>query len=285
MRLVACSQCRTQYDVSLLGAETFACRCGASVANRALEARDQPVHRCSSCGGPVAADASRCPYCRGAIVRDPKLLSLICPGCFARNTEASRFCTACGIAFDPQPVALAPVGTACVKCEGTMHATRVGGIETHECSSCHGLWVPGERFDELVERAIEARRNLTTPFPRVEAGNPMTERVAYRRCPTCSQLMARRNYRQRSGVIIDQCRDHGTWLDPDELELIAGFVRSGGLERAAATEIEVGLVSAKKKDVRPELVRMLTKPQSVPVTPGYRVLQSISAFLSDLLGR
>jgi len=30
---------------------------------------------------------------------------------------------------------------------------------------------------------------------------------------------------------------------------------------------------------------MLTKPQSVPVTPGYRVLQSLSAFLSHLLGR
>ena len=41
-------------------------------------------------------------------------------------------------------------------------------------------------------------------------------------------FMHRRNYRKSSGVIVDECREHGTWLDPDELEQIAGFILSGG---------------------------------------------------------
>ena len=44
--------------------------------------------------------------------------------------------------------------------------------------------------------------------------------------------MTRRNYGQRSGVIIDLCRDHGVWLDHSELEKILDFVRQGGLDQA-----------------------------------------------------
>jgi hypothetical protein len=40
--------------------------------------------------------------------------------------------------------------------------------------------------------------------------------------------MQRRNFRRSSGVIIDRCFDHGTWLDADELEQITGFILSGG---------------------------------------------------------
>jgi Zn-finger nucleic acid-binding protein len=284
VRLIACAQCHTQYDVSSFAGETFACRCGTLVRNEALKAVEAPIHRCGSCGGPVASDATNCPYCRGEIVREPKLLSLICPECFARNTEASRFCTSCGIPFEPLSVALPAMTSQCVRCDGTLHASRVGGIEVYECAKCHGLWVPEDRFDQLIERAIDARKCLTTPFPRVGGGNPVAERVEYRRCPTCTQLMLRKNYRHRSGVVIDQCREHGTWLDADELEQIAGFVRSGGLEKAIATEVEVGLVASKKKrEPRSELVRILSERQPASATGIHPLLRSLSAFLNHLL--
>ena len=42
--------------------------------------------------------------------------------------------------------------------------------------------------------------------------------------------MQRRNYRKCSGIILDVCHSHGTWLDADELEQIAGFiVEKGGV--------------------------------------------------------
>lgn len=282
MRLIACSECHTQYDVSSLASATFACRCGALVRNETLQAVDQPVHRCGSCGGPVAADAGICPYCRGEIVREKKLLSLICPECFARNTEASRFCTACGVRFEPLSPSLPAMTSGCVRCDGTLHATRVGGIEVHECSKCHGLWVPENHFDQLVEKAIEARKSLATPFPRVGGGNPTAERVEYRRCPICSQLMLRKNYRHRSGVVIDQCREHGTWLDADELEQIAGFVRSGGLEKAIASEVEIGLAASKKSKATPDFVRLLTEKHGSS-TSSHPMLRSLSAFLNHIL--
>jgi hypothetical protein len=40
--------------------------------------------------------------------------------------------------------------------------------------------------------------------------------------------MLRRNFRRSSGVILDVCAEHGSWLDADELEQITGFILSGG---------------------------------------------------------
>ena len=45
-----------------------------------------------------------CDYCGSEIVRDTGKLSLICPECFGRNEEQSRFCTGCGVAFQPYQV-------------------------------------------------------------------------------------------------------------------------------------------------------------------------------------
>jgi hypothetical protein len=48
--------------------------------------------------------------------------------------------------------------------------------------------------------------------------------------------MLRENFRKTSGVVVDRCREHGTWLDADELEQVAGFILSGGLERRRESE-------------------------------------------------
>jgi len=240
VRLVACPSCRTQYDVTDRAEPRFACSCGATVENRLPAAVDAEVRRCAACGGLLARGASRCEWCRAEIERDPLRLGLICPECYARNGEAARYCAACGLAFRPQPLPEPEPTLACVDCGTDLVVRAVGDVRVHECGRCGGVWAPGERLDRLVDRAIEARARTVAdgepPRPRRDGGNPLEEAVRYRRCPTCRQYMARRNYRRISGVILDRCPEHGTWLDADELERIAGFVLAGGLERARRAE-------------------------------------------------
>ena len=105
-----------------------------------------------------------------------------------------------------------------------------------ECSRCNGLWVPGKSFDGLVKRAIEAQRASPS------AGLGMAEerrrktafnrKVEYRKCPVCRGTMQRKNFARRSGIIVDWCGKHGTWLDADELEDLASYILAGGLESA-----------------------------------------------------
>lgn len=235
MQLIACETCHAQYDVSNVAAETIDCRCGAVLANRPLVAVDAKIHRCAACGAAVGERAKSCDFCGASIVRegDPRKLSLICPECCARNANDARFCTACGVGFHPEPIPSNAVELGCPVCDALMPAQSVAGIAVNECTSCGGLWVPGEHFDRLVTRAIEQRKQrdpsaaLATP-PRVKGANPAAQRVEYRRCPVCAAQMLRRNFRKSSGVILDVCAEHGSWLDADELEQITGFILSGG---------------------------------------------------------
>ena len=117
-----------------------------------------------------------------------------------------------------------------------MHAREVAGQLVQECERCLGLWAPEGTFEALVDRAAAVGRERDATgagiAPRVAGGNPASVGVAYRRCPICDEFRARRNFRKRSGVIVDRCRAHGTWLDAHELERIAGFVLSGRSARA-----------------------------------------------------
>ncbi len=231
MRLVACRECHTQYDASQVAEERIRCHCGASIENRAPEAVDVPVQRCSACGAALAPDSEHCGYCDSAIEREPGKLSLICPECFARNRESSRFCGGCGVAFRPQPLLVPGEKLRCPACEREMQPRAINGIGVSECLVCHGLWVPGESFDALLEQAIAGWRAQAAPARplagRLRRRAALPDKLVYRRCPRCASPMTRKNFGRASGVIVDWCGEHGTWLDADELEAIADFILSG----------------------------------------------------------
>jgi Zn-finger nucleic acid-binding protein len=240
VRLVACPDCRTQYDVETLDGPTVACRCGATVDAKPRAAVDAKIERCASCGALVGPDADHCEYCTAVIVRDRRRMNLLCPGCYAANEENARFCAACGLEFRPEPLPGSMPELKCVDCAEPLAVRSVGGVFVQECPKCRGVWAAAAVFEDLVDRAILARREakerFARPQPRATSGNPVAGGVKYRRCPVCNELMARRNFQRRSGVIVDRCVEHGLWLDENELEQIAGFILSGGMEKAQAAE-------------------------------------------------
>jgi Zn-finger nucleic acid-binding protein len=60
-----------------------------------------------------------------------------------------------------------------------------------------------------------------------EAGE-IERKVVYLKCPVCGELMNRRSYGARSGVVADICKDHGIWLDGGELGRILKWAKAGG---------------------------------------------------------
>ena len=241
MKLTACPSCHAQYDVEGLSQTTFRCACGQEVSSTPPAARDSEVRRCAACGALVGDKERSCSFCRASVVREPERSGPVCPECYARNPERARHCVACGIAILPQPVRTSDVALACPVCPDRpdLAARQIGGMWVHECPTCLGLWAPGDVMDRLVERVREQRRaagvGAAASAPEHERRAAWQERVAYRRCPECGANMLRKNFGKRSGVILDWCGGHGTWLDANEMEDVAAFVLAGGLERAAAS--------------------------------------------------
>jgi Zn-finger nucleic acid-binding protein len=241
VKLVACRSCHSQFDVTHVETPTFDCRCGATIQNETLVGVDAAVRRCGACGALLREKAEACDYCNAAVVQSAELtLSLLCPECFARNAESAKFCTGCGVEFRPEPLPQeqeAPLH--CPACAGDdeLAVRGVGGVWVRECGKCNGLWVAGDRFDSLVSRALEAAKlRAAQGIPVAAPKRQSVQReFQYRNCPACAERMHRKNYGKRSGVIVDWCGQHGTWLDADELEQIAGFIAGGGLRDAVGS--------------------------------------------------
>jgi Zn-finger nucleic acid-binding protein len=75
-------------------------------------------------------------------------------------------------------------------------------------------------------------------------------RVTYAPCPQCGQLMNRLNFARCSGVIVDICKQHGTWFDRDELRQIVEFLRAGGMD--VARQKEKVEIEAQREQLRQE---------------------------------
>lgn len=168
--------------------------------------------RCSACTALVSAGASFCPLCGDPLAA-------------AQAGEAALACPACSghvmVEWRLQPSARQPMGHA-----------------VHGCRQCGGVWVDRSTLDVMVESASEqgAGDGRAPGVQRRELS--MQTKVVYRTCTVCGHAMNRRNFARISGVIVDECRVHGTFFDAGELEDVLTFVRSGGLLLARRRETE-----------------------------------------------
>jgi Zn-finger nucleic acid-binding protein len=185
--------------------------------------------RCPGCGAAAASDAPSCGHCGS------RLATVSCPSCFGLMFLGSRHCPHCG-AKAARAAAEGPA-LPCPRCRAEMQAVQVGSARVQECPACSGVWLDTETFAEVCTSREEQAAVLhfsAASAPAREAAPEAT--VRYVPCPACGKLMNRVNFQRISGVVVDVCREHGTWFDADELRRIVEFIRAGGLEAARERE-------------------------------------------------
>jgi Zn-finger nucleic acid-binding protein len=113
----------------------------------------------------------------------------------------------------------------------------VAGLSILECPACAGLWLSHDAFRHLVERAEGSPATSKVHAMAAARSAAATSDIArrdpqqgpfYRSCLECGQFMLRKNYGEKSGVLIDVCAAHGVWFDDDELAAILRWIRQGG---------------------------------------------------------
>jgi Zn-finger nucleic acid-binding protein len=118
-----------------------------------------------------------------------------------------------------------------------------------ECGSCGGLFVDHASLEQICAsrelKAVVVTLGVAPPNRAVAA-----DTVRYLPCPTCGELMNRRNFGRVSGVLVDVCKPHGTWFDRDELRRAIAFVQAGGLEVQRAREREELAAARRSPPVR-----------------------------------
>jgi Zn-finger nucleic acid-binding protein len=188
--------------------------------------------KCPGCGGDARPESVTCEWC-GVF-----LAKVSCPACFGSMFAGMKHCPWCG-AKPSREDAVDISAASCPRCSVKMFAVKVGKTGVGECRKCGGLWVDAESFEQIC-RDREDQEQILGPAAPVK-DRPKIETPPgrmYVPCPVCAKLMNRINFGNCSGVIIDWCKDHGSWFDKDELSHIVAFIQKGGLKKSRAREQE-----------------------------------------------
>lgn len=126
------------------------------------------------------------------------------------------------------------------------------------CPGCDGIWFDRGELEALAKSARPTDEEKMTlgqiqrDLQSLPKPNP-SDNVQYIKCPACGEMMTRRMFGRRSGVLIDQCREHGIWLDAGEREAIIAFAEKGGMrvterEESAERNAEAGRLQQNRMD-------------------------------------
>ena len=234
--------------------------------------------RCPGCGAPASPDEGACGYCHAA------LTAIACPSCFAPVFRDTRHCPRCGVRTAREELGEWSSWN-CPRCTGRFLPVRVGDVELLECGDCGGAWMRPGPFErvcaEQETQAAVLARSLSESRTMSAAG---AEQIRYLPCPECTKHMNRTNFARYSGVIMDVCKEHGTFFDRDELRRIVSFVREGGLDRSRDRERE-RLVEEQRRLRRMQMDLEQERRKAQPHQIGReRSEGSLAGVLSELFG-
>ncbi len=222
-----------------------------------------------------------CPHC-GAAATEPdaaQLSVLKCPRCkidmasIKIGAEAMRECDRCGGLW----VEVAAFERICANREQQSIVLGGASLVPGQQVSVGRVTSPiiregsTDRVSRPTNRGPQARGPHRRNADGVEEGSPLgvvdregsnrgsePPKITYAPCPQCGQLMNRINFARCSGVVVDVCKGHGTWFDPDELREIVEFIRAGGLETSRQKEKRE--IEYEREQLRTE--QMLSGPRS-----------------------
>lgn len=190
---------------------------------------EAPSFKCSVCGAPAHAGDFSCRYCGAGIA------TVCCSHCFHMNMTHAHHCSGCGVELGLL-VESTLRESQCSDCHLPLEAIQEPTGTLLNCKKCGGHFVE----HALLRSLLEQHERTAQAFPDAPYRRPLPkaqiERVHYRPCSACQQMMNRRNFGGASGVIVDVCARHGTWFDAGELPQVLAFVKSGGLVRERARE-------------------------------------------------
>lgn len=171
---------------------------------------------CTHCSAPLPANSNRCTYCN---TRND--VDLVGRQAYSLTGQSNRNCPHCKTPLQ------------------TIELHLDSKVEIDRCNDCFGLFFDSGKIELLLEHAVSDVYDINIK----QLDNINSERyqadkqIKYIKCPACQNFMLRRVFGYRSGVIIDQCKNHGIWLDSGEITHLLEWKKAGGQLLAAQKEI------------------------------------------------
>jgi Zn-finger nucleic acid-binding protein len=153
-----------------------------------------------------------------------------------------------------------------------------GHLYIERCSECFGLFFDPGEIDILLNSTVSNTETINLRhIQSINQDRYQAKKVKYIKCPVCKMMMSRVNFGYQSGVIIDQCREHGIWLDNGEITHLMEWKKAGGQVLSQQKTKQKIHPNQRRK---PAAVLPQSKMLSFVETPS--LLSNLSAFVSEL---
>ncbi len=112
----------------------------------------------------------------------------------------------------------------CPRCTSKLNDFRLHGCTLKSCPHCEGTWYPGEALGRVTDHSLSDLEKgplqptlVADKLEAVDLELPIS-------CPRCSKPMMRYRYSMNCDVVLDECIEHGVWLDDGELGSLMTFL-------------------------------------------------------------
>ncbi|PPD28831.1 MAG: hypothetical protein CTY19_18185 [Methylomonas sp.] len=164
--------------------------------------------KCHTCSAPLPANTQHCSYC--GVRNDVDIRGKHHYRVVSRDTPC--ICPECDVSLETIELDIQPP------------------LQIERCSRCFGLFFQPGEVESLLESAVSPVFEINLELiGNINNDRYRTDRpVKYLKCPECQNIMNRVAYGHRSGVVIDQCKIHGVWLDGGEITHLLEWKKAGG---------------------------------------------------------
>ena len=162
----------------------------------------------------------------------------------------------------------------------------LAGLELDRCGLCYGLWFDRSELKMLAAAlsdqhlADELQHLLASLGSTVTSSVASSTPAAYPKCPVCTQLMQRRIYASVSGVMVNRCDAHGTWVEREAAIRLIGLMRGDGDAELHALEARRSVEQAERHARELKAAQIERAAESPLMAPAER--PSRISFVFDL---
>ncbi|MEO7112389.1 MAG: hypothetical protein ABI183_18230 [Polyangiaceae bacterium] len=142
----------------------------------------------------------------------------------------------------------------CPRCRIALTSKPFGRATIHPCGTCRGIFAGAIQFSMIVHDYV-AGVELPLGMLPVNPPSAHPEKDAERNsatvaCVACAKEMERTNFAERSGAIVDVCKQHGIWIDAGELVPMLHFVKDRAATDAPSSVLD-GIIAKVKESGPP----------------------------------
>ena len=156
-----------------------------------------------------------------------------CPYCNKLTANEAKLCVHCGKDVQNSFSRETNKSIKCPICHVPTSIITLANIDLDFCFECSGIWFDKREMKQFQKNIAQENisDNISSVLNEIVSEKAKHQRGIYINCPICNELMIHKNYHELSGIILDQCLDHGTWAEKQDLVKIFDLISTGDIEQ------------------------------------------------------